>query len=124
MEPASSQQILSLAAALDRVGGDSQLLEEIAKLFLDNTPKLLEQIRQAVADRDALALSRSAHALKGSVGNFGADAAFQAAFRLEEMGRSGELAGADEAYAALAEVMQGVTQVLATLAEKQPQKTR
>jgi HPt (histidine-containing phosphotransfer) domain-containing protein len=123
VEPTSSREILNLAAALDRVGGDSELLEEIAKLFLDTAPKLLDQIRQAVADRDAAALARSAHTLKGSVGNFSADAAFEAAFRLEKMGRSGELTGVEEAYAALEEVMQRVTQVLATLGEKQPQKT-
>ncbi|HYM09459.1 MAG TPA: Hpt domain-containing protein [Bryobacterales bacterium] len=123
VEPTHSREIVNLAAALDRVGGDSELLEEIAKLFLETAPRQLDQIRQAVADRDALALSRSAHTLKGSVGTFGADAAFEAALRLEKMGRSGELAGVDEAYAALEEVMQGVTQALLTLGEKHPQET-
>jgi hypothetical protein len=42
-----------------------------------------------------------AHDLKGAVGTFGADAAFEAALRIETMARSGDLTHAELAYAAL-----------------------
>ncbi len=87
--------ILDRAVALERVGGDSELLQEMAQLFLDEYPSQLDAVRAAVRARDAKALERSAHSLKGSVGNFGAAAAQDAAFRLEMIGRRGEMQEAD-----------------------------
>ena len=115
MDATDPVTILNLAAALERVGGDQELLEEVAQLFLDTSPDLLTEIGRAVVARDARALERSAHTLKGSVGNFGADAAFQAALRLEKIGRSGDLMGVDEAYRALEAEMERLRPALATL---------
>ena len=47
------------------------------------------------------ALASSAHALKGSVGLFVQRGAYETARRIEQAGRSGDLAGVDEACAAL-----------------------
>jgi HPt (histidine-containing phosphotransfer) domain-containing protein len=115
MDTSDPMGILNLAAALDRVGGDSELLEEVAKLFLDTAPELLSQVREAVADRNAPSLERAAHTLKGSVGNFGAEAASEAAHRLEKMGRAGDLTGAEEALAALEREMDRLQPALAAL---------
>jgi two-component system, sensor histidine kinase and response regulator len=46
-------------------------------------------------------LHHAAHTLKGSVANFCAQEPFESAYRLERMGRAGDLAGAEEALAAL-----------------------
>src|SRR5215217_6800948 len=92
---------LDRSAALDRVGGDEELLREIASLFLSEYPVLVQEIRDAVERRDALALERSAHSLKGSVANFEAHAAVSASFRLEAIGRSKDL---DQVATALAEL--------------------
>ena len=73
--------------ALSRVGGDAELLKEIALLFLDDYPKSLSDLRQAVASGDARRMERTAHGLKGSVSNFGARPAVDAALRLETLGR-------------------------------------
>jgi hypothetical protein len=51
------------------------------------------------------------------VGNFGADAAFQAAFQLEKMGRAGDLTGVDEAYHTLETEMDRLRPALATLGQ-------
>lgn len=117
MDETDTVAILNLAAALDRVGGDQGLLEEVALLFLDTSSDLFTEIGHAVEARDARALERAAHTLKGSVGNFGADAAFQAAFQLEKMGRSGNLTGVDEAYHALETEMERLRPALATLGQ-------
>jgi HPt (histidine-containing phosphotransfer) domain-containing protein len=84
---------LDMTAALGRVGGDEELLKEIAQLFLEQWPDSLSDVKRAIEVRDAQALERAAHSLKGSVANFGAKDAHQAALRLEMMGRSGEWAG-------------------------------
>ncbi len=93
--------VLDREALMDRVGGDVEFLQEIAGLFQEDCPKLMEEIRAAVSAGDAHGLERAAHTLKGSVSNFGAEAARAAALRLESMGRAGDLAPASEAYTAL-----------------------
>ena len=92
---------LDKTAVLDRVGGDEELLREITDLFLVEYPEQLEEIRKAVAARDARQVQESAHSLKGAVSNFGAAAVTQAAFELEQMGRQNDLSRATSALAAL-----------------------
>jgi HPt (histidine-containing phosphotransfer) domain-containing protein len=82
---------------LDRVGGDESLLQEITALFIEEYPALLSEIRSAQQQADALLLERAAHSLKGSVANFGADAAVAAALWVEKIGREARLHEADEA---------------------------
>jgi HPt (histidine-containing phosphotransfer) domain-containing protein len=81
---------------LERFGGDASLLRELAELFIQSCPKMLEDIRDAVQKRDAKALERAAHSLKGCVGIFFSQGARETAQQLESLGRSGELAGAEE----------------------------
>jgi CheY-like chemotaxis protein len=88
-------------AALERVDGDVELLKELAGLFLDECPQWMAEIREAITGREASKLQEAAHALKGSVGNFGAREAFEAARRLEGIGRDPDWAHAEEAWAAL-----------------------
>ncbi|MBX9579346.1 MAG: Hpt domain-containing protein, partial [Gemmataceae bacterium] len=92
---------LDAAAALKRAGGDEELLRELAGLCLDECPKLLADIRDAIARRDGPRLRLSAHALKGSVANFGAAAARAAAEALEEVGKAGAWADADAGWVEL-----------------------
>ena len=95
------EQVLDLATALARVGGDLELLKEIAALFLDEYPRVLDEIHKALATGDAPMLERAAHGLKGSVANFGARGAVDAAFQLEQLGKAGKLDQAPPALAAL-----------------------
>ena len=78
-----------------------ELFKEIADLFLENLPDNIAQIKEGIAKGDANALEQAAHSLKGSVGNFGARRAFDAAYRLEVIGREGILAEADSALSEL-----------------------
>jgi two-component system sensor histidine kinase/response regulator len=94
------------AAALARVEGDFSLLREMAELFLKNYPVLLKEIRRAIEKEDAKSLERAAHTLKGSVGNFPARAAFEAARELERLARRGEFARAVTACRALGDELE------------------
>ncbi len=89
---------LNRAVALERVGGDFELLQEIAKLFLEHSPELILEMRTAIESGNAKALEHAAHSLKGSVGNFGADACYEAAYQLERLARKGDLSAAAPAY--------------------------
>jgi len=82
------------AAALDRVEGDEELLHDICRIFLEESPKLMTQLQQAVAQDDPEAVSRAAHSLKGESGYLGAANVSQMARQLETMGRDRVLAQA------------------------------
>jgi HPt (histidine-containing phosphotransfer) domain-containing protein len=112
--------VLDQATAWDRVEGDRELLEELVQAFLDDYPKLLARIRSAIAAGDTATLHRSAHALKGAVGIFGAAAAAEAALRLETMGREGVLDGAADACGALDAELPRVRQALTELLANGP----
>lgn len=94
-------QVLDRSAALSRVGGDFELLKEIAALFLEEYPRELDDIHKGLAAGDAIAVERAAHGLKGAVANFGARAAVDSAFQLEQLGRAGKLDQLAPALAAL-----------------------
>jgi PAS domain S-box-containing protein len=113
---APAEQLLDPSVALARVGGDAKLLGELVALFRQAYPGWLAEMRAAIAGQDAAALMRAAHTLKGSAGTFGAHSTFEAAARLEELGRDGDLGGAVEACAALAAILERLDPALAALA--------
>jgi len=109
--------VLDRAIALSRVGGDAELLQEMAQIFLEEYPSQLNVLRAAVQARDAKALERSAHSLKGSVGNFGAESAHQAALALEMMGRQGNLDHLEDAFRRLESALSALKPEMECLAQ-------
>jgi two-component system, sensor histidine kinase and response regulator len=89
------------AEALDRIGGDEELLRDLCHIFLDESPKLLQTLRHAVAAGDPDGVMRAAHSLKGEASYLGADRTSRAARQLEEMGQNKDLSGASEILAVL-----------------------
>jgi HPt (histidine-containing phosphotransfer) domain-containing protein len=103
------------AALLERVEGDVELLAEIVALFREGSPRLLEEVRAAVAAGDSAALKRAAHTLKGAASNFGATAVVGIALELEMMGRANDLSWAAQARDNLEVFMCELDAVLARL---------
>lgn len=93
--------LLDREVAFSRVGGDVELLREIAALFVEDYPSALENLQTAVQNNDARLLERTAHGLKGSVANFGAQSAVDAAMHLERMGFAKDLSNAAATLATL-----------------------
>lgn len=106
------------ATVLDRVEGDVELLKELVDLFRDDSARLLRELHAALDQGDARALERSAHALKGSVGNFCASSAWEAALNLETLARSGVIVGAEEALHALDREVEALNADLASFAKE------
>ena len=109
-------ELFDLAGALARLDGDRELLGELAGMFLGSAPETVAAMKQALADGEAEALHTQAHGLKGSVGNFSARLAQDAARRVEEAARSGDLAEAGEALVDLAVEVDRLCQALSPLA--------
>jgi PAS domain S-box-containing protein len=110
-----TSEVIDREEALARVDGDEGLLADLAKLFCEESPKLLSAVRDAVAKGDTAALKRAAHSLKGSMSTFAARDATEAALRLEEFASEGDLVHAEGAYRLLATQVDRLKQALETL---------
>jgi len=90
----ASSAILDRAAALERLGGDETMFDEFLGLLLEEAKSDVAQIAGAIEQGDASSLERLAHSLKGGAANLGADRVRDVAYRLETIGRGGNLSDA------------------------------
>jgi len=88
------------AELLARVDNDRELLHDLLTIFKEEFPRLLKALRQAVESGDGKLVAVAAHTLKGMLLNLAAGQAAAAVGRLEQLGRSGETAGFQDALAA------------------------
>jgi CheY-like chemotaxis protein len=106
------------ANALERAGGDPELLRELVRLFLTEHPHWLAGLREGLAaSRSAAALRDAAHSLKGALGTLAAQDAFDAALRVEALGRQGSLLGAEETCALLEQELERLRPALTAFAQ-------
>jgi CheY-like chemotaxis protein/HPt (histidine-containing phosphotransfer) domain-containing protein len=93
-----------LAAHLHRAtGGNEKVLQSLIKNFLADAPKKILVLRGALTRKDAQGVASAAHALKGSLGLFGAHRAVAAARNLQKIGDSGKIDGAETEFRGLEE---------------------
>ncbi len=107
--------VFDLDTALAQVEGDRALLPRMVQSFLDHCPKMLGEIRDAVVRGDCAALKHASHKLAGAVVSFGAERAYQAALRLEELAGAGDLTGCQNAYPGLEEAVRHLQAALADI---------
>jgi CheY-like chemotaxis protein/integral membrane sensor domain MASE1 len=100
---------------LEKIGGDEKLFREVTEIFLEETPKLIARLQQAVATGNPQMIETTAHSLKGELSYFGAAAAQQAR-ELERLGRENHLERTAVLLASLenevAELMKAVRKAL------------
>jgi len=77
-----------------RLGGDEALARQLATLFIEECPRMLERVHTSVSSGTPDDVRRAAHAFKGSVSNFIEQGPAVTAFELECAGRDGGLEGA------------------------------
>jgi HPt (histidine-containing phosphotransfer) domain-containing protein len=87
--------------ALHRLDHDQDLLREIVLIYVEDSPGMLTTIQRAVEQGDASSLQRAAHSLKGLAATLSARDTANAAYRLEQLGASGNLTEAKPALTAL-----------------------
>ncbi len=90
--PADKGLPIDMEAALKRAMGDSAFLEELIVHFIENLPDEIKALNDALDRKDAPGIAKRAHTIKGSAANLSADGIAKAAFELEQMGRTGNLA--------------------------------
>ncbi len=76
---------------LEKLDHDRDLLRRLVSVFLDDAPRLIGEIRAALDRNDLSAVAATAHTLKGAIGNFSTDDAFEEARQLEMFAHDGDL---------------------------------
>ena len=100
---------------LERIDGDRAFLAELLELFRGDYPALMLAADHAIAARDAVALQRAAHTLKGTLANLSANSAADTAAELEIMATEAKLDGAAGKLDELAQELVRVVEALQEL---------
>jgi CheY-like chemotaxis protein len=95
----------------------NSLIAELIDIYLENTPKLLDNLRQSIVDNDSEVFNRTAHTLKSSSASLGA-------MRLSSLSKELELQSLDVSLDTLKNKVQSLVmefdQVKTTLLSKRP----
>lgn len=89
--------VLDRAAFEDAAGGDRDLMQELAELYVSDSDARLPQLLAAAQAGELEQVGTLAHGMKGSSASIGAVEASEAFRRLEALGRSGASEGLEEA---------------------------
>ena len=77
-----------------RLMGNEELAQRIVRGFVDDMPGQIARLAQAVRDLDGNAVRLAAHSIKGAAANVGGQEVREAAWKLEQEGRAGDLRAA------------------------------
>ncbi len=102
------------AGALERLGGDEALLNDLIGIFLEQTPKQFTILDQSIATPDFNLLERTAHTLKGELSYLGLSEAAEKCRVLENLGRERRLEEGFEVLRALKSELSGVIAAMRT----------
>jgi PAS domain S-box-containing protein len=124
VSPASQEpcrDAIDVDELMERLEGDRAFLATLAEAFRDDRQAQIHMIADAIERRDAQAVRRTSHALKGALANLAATRAAGIAFRLEQMGTANDLDGASTALRQLDEELD---QVMGSLEALCPEAVR
>jgi HPt (histidine-containing phosphotransfer) domain-containing protein len=95
--PMSSEPVINpeaIQALRDLSPDGEEFLNELITIYLTDTPKQLAQLEEALSRQDTAVVVRAAHTIKGSSGNFGAEAFAGLAKEIEAHGKANNLPAA------------------------------
>jgi HPt (histidine-containing phosphotransfer) domain-containing protein len=115
---------LDEAVLMSRVDNDLQLMQDLIDLYLADYPRLVDEIRTALERKDARALQRGAHSLKGCTSNLAAKLASEAAFKLEGLAHTGNWAEAANTLESLERELARLKPALVAVRTETEQKPR
>ncbi len=96
--PAPDTPIIDRTGALQRLGGDREILGEIWKAFVQDAPRLLEKLEAALAGGSPDQAEGLSHSLRGAAGSIGAERLVQQMTEFEAALQSGVPESAREQF--------------------------
>jgi HPt (histidine-containing phosphotransfer) domain-containing protein len=112
--------VFDVPDVLNRVEDDRELLAELVTLFLEDYPRQLDKIDEALSQHKAHLVERLAHSLKSALANLSAKRAADAARQLETMARAGDLHGATQGIRHLQDEMDTLRHVMEQFLQTSP----
>jgi len=97
-EPATENRSFKRDKLLRAFDDDMEFLREAVGMFLEDYPPMIAAIENSLTVQDHEELGRTAHGLKGMLGNFQADEAVGHAFALEAMGKTKSFDGGNDIF--------------------------
>ena len=107
--------VFDRSIALHHTGDDTDILDVVLRMFLEQGPERMGLVEAALAARDAKSLEREAHGLKGAAATLGMEDLRQASHAVERMGAEGRL---DEAVAGVAAMRVAMDAAVAAIARE------
>jgi len=86
-------------AVIQNIYNDEEVLKEIVNVFLEEAPKTIELLAEAIEAKDSKNVKLYAHKLKGLVRHVAARKLSDMLYNLETKGREGELEGSEALFA-------------------------
>jgi CheY-like chemotaxis protein len=110
-----SDMVLDEEALMEECDNDKELLAQMFEIFERDSQGRIERLREAIQGGNAEVVRQEAHALKGGLGTFFADAVFETAYQLESMGERADLAEAESTFQTLLAQLQQLKSKLTEL---------
>lgn len=108
----SAELVFDRAVALERLGGDEELLASVAGLFVEEATVYRQALVDALRSGDAAVLQREAHSVKSVLATFAFEAGRERALHLEQLAASGHLDGVEAATAEVIAALQTLSEAL------------
>jgi CheY-like chemotaxis protein len=107
-QPEMSGPVGAAAYADLLVAADAWVIETIGQDFLNDCPRQMKEIEDAIDAADAAVLRRSAHTLRGLAGNFNAHRVVELSADLERLGADADVTQASAVYRELRSEMESL----------------
>lgn len=80
--------VMNRQAALERMGGDEDILKLLGQAFLEDAPRIIGKLNESLTTRDGQKVHFYAHKIKGLASNFDANSTCKLAAEMEILGRN------------------------------------
>jgi CheY-like chemotaxis protein/HPt (histidine-containing phosphotransfer) domain-containing protein len=114
-----STAIINVESAKARMGGNETLVVDLARFFLEDAPKLMQDIEQGLRAGQAEDVERAAHSLKGLAANFDAESLATLASIVEEHSRNGHIEKARRQFTELRDAARSVCREIQAYVDSQ-----
>jgi two-component system sensor histidine kinase/response regulator len=113
-EPHEQARLFNSDGLLQCLGGDNKIHDEIIDVFLQDVPKQICELKDAIIRGDAATVQRHAHSLRGASANVGAIRLEEIALLLEEGGERRDMRQASEMLELIRKEFKRIERMLTT----------
>ena len=87
----NATQPIDLSSALERIGGDESLLQELIKIYIEDFLEKNDLLRKAIEHGDFTTIREIGHSLKGSSGNLSLIQLHETSYHIEVAGKEEDI---------------------------------